>query len=234
MSIISPNSPPRTTRRAALVGLTGLALPAIASAQARPSSPAFTLVVFGDSITAGYGLKRSEAFPARLEARLKAQGYQVRVVNAGLSGDTSAGGLARFDFAVPRAANGVLIAIGANDMLRGLPPAAAQSNIDAMIARALGRRTKVALTGMRAPSNWGTTYRRQFDGLYQTLAQKHRVPLDPFLLEGIALNPRLNQADGIHPTAMGADMIAARLLPFVVRSFGLVRSTQSAANLKSR
>jgi len=172
-------------------------------------------------LTAGLGVKRSEAFPARLEARLKTAGYELRIANAGLSGDTTAGALARFDFAVPRGTDAVLLAIGANDMLQGRSPEDAKKNIDAMIARAKARGLKVALLGMRAPSNWGADYRARFDAIYPSLARKHNIPLDPFVLEGVALNPTLNQADGIHPNPVGADRIAARLVPFVAKSFGL-------------
>jgi acyl-CoA thioesterase I len=205
-------------RRALLLGLTGCALaPKAALAQSRP----YSIVALGDSLTAGFGLTRSQAFPARLNARLKAAGYQVSIANAGLSGDTTAGALARFDFAVPKGTSGLLLAIGANDMLQGMSPAAAQRNIDAIIMRAKARGMAVALLGMRAPTNWGGAYRTAFDGIYPTLARKHTLLLDPFVLEGIALNPALNQADGIHPTAVGADRIAARLVPFTARAFGL-------------
>jgi acyl-CoA thioesterase I len=203
-----------TDRRAFGLGLVGFGLAGTtAQAQTRP----YTIVALGDSLTAGYGVRRSEA----LHARLKAAGYPARVVNAGVSGDTSAGALARFDFAVPQGSDGLLLAIGSNDMLQGLSPTAAQANIDAIIVRAKARRMRVVLLGMRAPTNWGVAYRTAFDGIYPALARKHGLALDPFLLEGVALIPALNQADGIHPTAVGADRIAARLTPFVARSFGL-------------
>ena len=205
-------------RRTFSFGLIGAGLiSGEAMAQTRP----YTIVALGDSLMAGFGLRRSEAFPARLDARLKAARFPIRIVNAGLSGDTSAEALARFDFAVPQGSNGLLLAIGANDMLQGLSPAAAQRNIEAIIVRAKARRIRIALLGMRAPTNWGTAYRTAFDAIYPTLARKHNVPLDPFVLEGVALNPALNQADGIHPTPLGADRIAARLVPFTVRAFGL-------------
>jgi acyl-CoA thioesterase I len=206
------------SRRAFGLGALGLGFTGShAGAQTRP----YTIVALGDSLTAGFGLRRTEAYPARLDARLKAAGYPVRIVNAGLSGDTSAGALARFDFAVPTGTNGLLLAIGSNDMLQGQSPTAALRNIDAIIVRAKARGIRVALLGARAPSNWGAPYRTAFDAIYPGLARKHNLALDPFLLEGVALVPALNQADGIHPTAVGADRIAARLVPFVVRSFGL-------------
>jgi acyl-CoA thioesterase-1 len=183
-----------------------------------------SIVVLGDSLTAGFGLRADQAFPARLEARLKAQGYGVRIQNAGVSGDTTAGGLARLDFSVPRTAQGVLVALGGNDMLQGLPVAAAQRNLDQILTRLKARGQRVALSGMRAPANWGAAYQKSFDAIYPALARKHGAPLDPFLLEGIALDARLNQQDGIHPNAVGADRIAARLAPFIVRAFALRRA----------
>jgi acyl-CoA thioesterase I len=212
------------SRRAlVLASLAAAAASGMAATQARAQATRrpFTIVAFGDSLTAGFGLPRNQAFPARLQARLTAAGYHVRIVNAGLSGDTTAGGLARFDFAVPRGADAVLIGLGANDMLQGMSPQAAQRNLDAMILAAKAKRTRVALLGMRAPTNWGADYARSFDGLYPALAKKHSVALDPFLLQGVALDPSLNQSDGIHPNARGADAIAARLVPFVARAFGL-------------
>jgi acyl-CoA thioesterase-1 len=205
-------------RRAFGLGLIGLGATSLpARAQSRP----YTIVALGDSLTAGFGLRRSEALPARIDARLRASGFNTRVINAGVSGDTTAGALARFDFAVPAGTNGLLLAVGANDMLQGLPTAAAQRNIEAIIVRAKARGLRVALLGMRAPTNWGAAYRASFDAIYPTLARKHGLALDPFVLEGVALMPALNQSDGIHPTAQGADRIAARLTPFVARAFGL-------------
>ena len=134
---------------------------------------------------------------------------------------TTASALARFDFAVPRGTNGVFIAIGGNDLLQGLPVAQARANIDAMIRAGKARGARVAIAGMRAPANWGATYRRTFDAMYPDLARIHGIALDPFLLDGVALNPRLNQSDGIHPNAAGAARIAARLVPFITRAYRL-------------
>lgn len=188
----------------------------------------FNLVILGDSLTAGYGLQRSEAFPSRLQVLLAEAGYAVRIINAGVSGDTTAGARARFDYAVPQGTNGVLIAIGGNDLLQGLPVAQARANIDAMIRAGQANGARVAISGMRAPSNWGASYRRAFDAMYPALAQTHRVPLDPFLLEGVALDRRFNQPDGIHPNAAGALRIATRLVPFIARAYGLTASRSGA------
>lgn len=181
----------------------------------------FRLVMLGDSVTAGFGLARTEAPPARMEMRMRRAGVDVRVANAGLSGDTTAGGLARFDFAVPEGTDAVIIALGGNDMLQGVEPAATRANLAAMIRRARERGVRPALSGMQAPGNWGAAYRTAFDAVFPALAREFRIPLDPFLLDGVALDPALNQADGIHPTARGADIIAVRLAIFAIRSFGL-------------
>lgn len=213
-----PNLPSRRAFGQSLLGVVGAGLSTdIAVAQTKP----FTIVALGDSLTAGFGLRRSQAFPSRLDARLRAAGYGVRIANAGLSGDTTAGALARFNFAVPRGTNGLLLAIGANDMLQGMSPVVARNNIEAIIVAAKARGIRVVLLGMRAPTNWGANYRLAFDAIYPNLARKHGLALDPFVLEGVALSPNLNQADGIHPTSAGADAIAARLTPFVARAFGL-------------
>ena len=213
-----PNLPSRRAFGQSLLGVVGAGLSTdIAVAQTKP----FTIVALGDSLTAGFGLRRSQAFPSRLDARLRAAGYGVRIANAGLSGDTTAGALARFNFAVPRGTNGLLLAIGANDMLQGMSPVVARNNIEAIIVAAKARGIRVVLLGMRAPTNWGANYRLAFDAIYPNLARKHGLALDPFVLEGVALSPTLNQADGIHPTSAGADAIAARLTPFVARAFGL-------------
>jgi acyl-CoA thioesterase I len=191
--------------------------PAVSRGQTRP----FSLVMLGDSVTAGFGLRRTEAPPARMETRLQRAGVNIRVANAGVSGDTSAGGLARFSFAVPDGTDAVLIALGGNDMLQGVDPDETRANLDGMIRAAKARGIRPALSGMQAPSNWGADYRARFDAIWPALARTHRIPLDPFLLAGVALDPALNQPDGIHPTAPGADRIAVRLSLFAIASFGL-------------
>lgn len=201
------------TRRTVLAGGLAAATPALARTR--------TIVALGDSLTAGFGLRAGEAFPARLEALLKAQGKDVAIRNAGLSGDTTAGGLARLAFATQAPVDGVMVGLGANDMLQGRPVADARANLDAILTRLRGRRLPVVLLGMRAPTNWGADYQRAFDGLYPALARKHGATLYPFLLDGVALDPKLNQRDGIHPNAQGAALIARRLAPVVIRAFSL-------------
>ncbi len=197
----------------------------IAGLVVSPGAAAQTmLVMLGDSVTAGYGLATRDAIPTRLEARLRAAGYDVRVINAGVSGDTTAGGLARLDWSVPRTADGVIVALGANDMLQGQPIATTRGNLSEILRRLRARGQMTALAGMRANPGLGRAYQTAFDGLFASLAKAHGAPLYPFLLDGVALDPRLNQADGIHPNAAGAEIVAARLAPFAVRAFALKKT----------
>ncbi|MFO1080944.1 MAG: arylesterase [Reyranellaceae bacterium] len=203
------------------VFLASLALGLGAHAQNAPTvSPGapLKLAILGDSLAAGYGVKPDQAIPARLEAALRAQGRDVRVLNQGVSGDTTAGGLERLDWMLADKPDIVLVELGANDALRGLDPAAAERNLDTIIGRLKSAGTTVWLAGMLAPRNFGADYTRQFDGLYKRLADKHGVPLYPFFLDGVAQDPALNQADGIHPNPKGVDVVVARLLPFVLEN----------------
>ncbi len=179
--------------------------------------PAFaaqaTIVAFGDSLVAGQGLPQEEAFPARLEAALRARGHDVSIVNAGVSGDTTAGGLGRLDWSVPDGTGGVILELGANDMLRGIDPAQTRKNLDAMLSRLKERGIPVLLAGMRASPNLGSDYAGEFDALFADLAQKHGAAHYPFFLDGVAAQPSLNQNDGMHPNSAGVDVIVARFLP---------------------
>jgi acyl-CoA thioesterase-1 len=179
---------------------------------------ALRLVVLGDSLTAGYGLGADEALPARLEARLRMEGYDVEVVNAGVSGDTASSGLARLDWVVPEGTRAVIVALGANDALRGIDPAVTEKALDAILECLVARGIAAMLAGMKAPPNMGADYVERFDAIYPTLARRHGVPLYPFLLDGVAARPDLNQGDGMHPTARGVEVIAERMLP-AVRAF---------------
>jgi acyl-CoA thioesterase I len=212
------------TRRHLLATAVGGAMVALLQgtrAQAQPAAAPYKLVMLGDSLTAGFGLVRAQTIPTRLEAALAARGARVRVVNAGASGETSADVLARLGFSVPADTGGVLIAVGGNDMLQGLPPRDLAANLRAMVGQLKARRIPVALAGMRASANLGAGYRREFDAVYPTVARALNLQLYPFLLDGVALNPALNQQDGIHPNAAGAEIIARRLAPFVVSAFGV-------------
>ncbi len=175
------------------------------------------LLVLGDSLTAGYGLAPEQAFPARLEARLRKDGHAVKVLNAGVSGDTSAGGRARLGWALADRPDLVLIELGANDGLRGLDPAAMKSNLDAIIRTLRGKGIGVMLTGMLAPPNMGPDYEREFNAVFSSLAQEHGVVFYPFFLEGVAARRELNQPDGIHPNERGVAVIVDRIAPYVVR-----------------
>jgi len=186
-----------------------------AAVAAGPPGPPLRIVVFGDSLVAGFGLKPSEAFPAQLERALKARGHSVEVINAGVSGDTTAGGLERVGWAVPEHTDAVILELGANDALRGLDPARAKANLDRIIAIIKASGAQVLLAGMLAPHNLGEAYARAFDAIYPDLAAKHGVMLYPFFLDGVALNAKLSLADGLHPNSEGVAKITERILPLV-------------------
>jgi acyl-CoA thioesterase-1 len=203
---------------AAGLAMTTLGLAGAVTAPAGGHVP--VILDFGDSLTAGYGLPESQAFPARLEAWLRRQGISARVVNAGVSGDTTAGGLARLDWALADKPDLVILALGANDALRGIDPAIVRANLDKMMRKIEAAGARLLLLGMRAPPNWGEAYRRDFDLIFPDLAHAHRVPLYPFILEGVAMQPQLNQADGLHPNARGIAVMVDHIGPVVARALG--------------
>jgi len=169
------------------------------------------VVMLGDSITAGYGLAAGEELPAQLEKALESEGIAATVENAGVSGDTSAGGLSRLDWAIQGEPDLVIVALGANDGLRGVDPADTRNNLSAIIDRLRQKGARVVLAGMYAPPNMGAEYGERFNRIYPEIAAEQDVRLYPFLLDGVAADPSLNQADGIHPNAEGARIIAGRL-----------------------
>ena len=178
-------------------------------AAAKSSAEQLPVLVFlGDSLTAGFGLPQEQSYPSLIAKRLGEAGYAYRVVNAGVSGDTSAGGLSRTDWILRSRPQILVLALGANDSLRGQDPALTEKNLSKIIQRCQQAGTQVLLGGMQTFSNFGKDYARRFAAIYPSLARKHRVPLLPFLLEGIPLNPEYNQPDGIHPNAKGAEIIA--------------------------
>ncbi len=191
--------------------LIGLLLPA----PARADTP--VVVVVGDSLSAGYQLPPGEGFPEQLQKALTARGVDVKIIGAGVSGDTTSGGLARLDWSVPDGTSGVILELGANDALRGLPVKLAKDNLDAMIDRLKQRTIAVLLAGMLAPPNLGEDYQRAFDGIYPVLAKKHGIDLYPFFLDGVATNRDLLLADGIHPNKAGIAVMTERFLPFAER-----------------
>ena len=188
----------------------------LAPAQART----LKLVALGDSLTAGYGLAPGDAFPEVLQRALKAKGWDVEVANAGVSGETAEDGLARFDWSVPPGSDALIVELGANDMLRGLPPEGARAALDEILSRAQAAHVATLLTGMRAAPNFGVDYQRKFDAIYPDLAKAHGVALYPFFLDGVAADPKLNQKDGLHPTRAGVDIIVAAMLPSVEKLLG--------------
>ena len=191
--------------------LTGVAA-SVSGATATPK-----IVAFGDSITAGFGLAPDAAFPARLEAKLRDQGVTANIINAGVSGDTTAGGVARLGWTLADKPDVVILELGANDALRGIDPATVRANLETMIAKIQASGAKLLLLGMRAPPNWGEDYQRAFDRIYPELAAAHHVPLDPFFLEGVAMNSGMNQADGLHPNEKGVAVIVDHIAPMVAK-----------------
>ncbi len=170
-----------------------------------------TLVFLGDSLTAGLGLSQEQAFPALIEARLAAEGRPWKVVNAGISGDTTAGGAARLDWIYQQRVEVLFLCLGANDGLRGIPVAETERNLRQILDRAKKEGTRVVLAGIQLPENYGSQYRIAFARIFPRLAKDYHLPLLPFLLEGVAMDPKLNQADGIHPNAEGARRVAERV-----------------------
>lgn len=182
---------------------------------ARGADTRLKIVALGDSLTAGLGLKTEATFPARLEQALNARAMPVEVVNAGVSGDTASGGLARLDWAVPEGSDAVILELGANDMLRGIDPNITRDALTGIIRRLTDRHVAILLAGMRAAPNMGPDYARLFDGIYPDLASRFDLVFYPFFLDGVAGERGLNQPDGIHPTEAGVEVIVARMLPTV-------------------
>jgi acyl-CoA thioesterase I len=176
------------------------------------------ILAFGDSLTAGLGLAPQDAFPAQLERRLRADGFDAKLINAGVSGDTTAGGLARLDFSLGDGADIVILELGANDMLRGMPPAQARANLGRMIDAARTRGAAVVLAGMRANANFGPEYKAQFDSIYPDLARERGLPLYPFFLAGVAGDRTMTLPDGLHPNAAGVARIVAGVAPLIEES----------------
>ena len=176
-----------------------------------------TLLAFGDSLIAGYGLQPSDAFPVKLEAALRAKGHDVKVINAGVAGDTALDGASRVEWALSEEVDAVIVEFGANDALRGLTVPQAEQALDQLLTKLAERNLPVLLAGMRAPPNLGPEYQAAFDGMYPRLAEKHGTLFYPFFLDGVAAEVKLNQADGMHPNPAGVDVIVARILPDVER-----------------
>jgi acyl-CoA thioesterase-1 len=194
------------------VAVAGLAIVA-AVAQPGGTGRPVKIVALGDSLTAGLGLPGNAAFPTRLQQALARKGVATEVVNAGVSGDTTADGLSRLDWSVPDDTDAVILELGANDALRGLDPTQTRANLDAILKRLAARKLPVLLAGMRAPPNLGADYTKAFDAIYPDLAAAYGTVFYPFFLDGVAAERSLNQGDGLHPTAAGVDVIVGKILP---------------------
>lgn len=195
--------------------MVALLAPAAAAARGESGGAAERLLVLGDSLTAGYGLPAADAFPAQLERALEARGRDVRVINAGVSGDTTAGGLARLDWALAEDPGYAIVALGSNDGLRGVDPAVTARNLSEIVERLKARNVKVLLAGMYAPPNLGREYGDAFNAVYPRLADRYDVALYPFFLDGVAAVPEYNQMDGLHPNRQGVAVMVEHILPYV-------------------
>jgi acyl-CoA thioesterase I len=221
----SSASPVQRLCRLALLTIACAAVFAAAATGSIGADRPVRIAVLGDSLTAGYGLPAAAAFPARLQAALRRKGLAVEIHDAGVSGDTASGGLARLDWSVPDGTDAVIVELGANDALRGIDPKVTRVALDAIIRRLKGRGMAVLLAGMRAPRNLGEDYARGFDSIYPQLAAAHGVPLYPFFLDGVAGDRALNQSDGIHPNAAGVDAIVRGIAAEVEALIQQVRHT---------
>jgi len=200
---------------------------ALAQTSAAGETKPIKMVVLGDSLSAGLGLSASSAFPARLQKSLEVKGIAVDMINAGVSGDTTSGGRDRLDWSVPEGTEAVILELGANDALRGIDPRVTRAALTDILTRLKARRIAVLLCGMVAPPNYGSDYSARFNAIYPELAKSFGVPLYPFFLEGVAAAARLNQADGLHPTAEGVDMIVKNILPTVEAFLGTISGQRS-------
>ena len=198
------------------------ALMTVANAASAEAAKPIKLVVLGDSLSAGLGLPAQEAFPTKLQKALEDKGIEVGMTNAGVSGDTSSGGRDRLDWSVADGTDGVIIELGANDALRGIDPDLTRTALTEIVQRLKARKIAVMLCGMLAPPNYGADYAARFNSIYPDLAKKFGVPLYPFFLDGVAADAKLNQADGIHPTAAGVDIVVKNILPTVEAFLGTI------------
>jgi acyl-CoA thioesterase-1 len=207
-----------------ILAMSGIAL---AQAPAVKATKPVKVVVLGDSLSAGLGLPAAAAFPERLQKALEVKGIAVDMINAGVSGDTSSGGRDRLDWSVPEDTEAVIVELGANDALRGIDPNVTRSALTDILTRLKARRIPVMLCGMVAPPNYGSDYSARFNAIYPELAKSFGVPLYPFFLQGVAADARLNQADGLHPTAEGVDVIVKNILPTVEAFLGAISGQRS-------
>lgn len=217
MRSILPSFTPLTFRIAALVACLGVLTPADAAEPIR-------ILAFGDSLTAGYGLAEQDALPTRLADALNKMGRPVIMINGGVSGDTSSAGLTRLDWALADKPQIMILALGANDMLRGVDPKVTRANLDAIIRKTKAAGVEIVLAGMLSPPNLGAEYKAAFDAIYPDLAKAHNLLFMPFLLQDVAQDSDLNQADGIHPNGNGVAIIVRNLLPYVTEAMDKVET----------
>lgn len=196
---------------------------ALAQAPGKPVK----MVAFGDSLTAGLGLAANHAFPVRLQKALESKGIKVDMINAGVSGDTASGGRDRLDWSIPEGTEAVILELGANDAMRGTDPEVTRAALADILTRLKARKIAVLLCGMLAPPNYGADYAARFNSIYPELAREFDVPLYPFFLDGVAAEAKLNQGDGIHPTAEGVDRIVSGILPAVEALLGAIAGRRS-------
>ena len=200
---------------------------ALAQTKSAAAAKPIKMVVLGDSLSAGLGLSASDAFPEQLQKALEVNGIKVDMTNAGVSGDTSSGGRDRLDWSVPDGTDAVILELGANDALRGTDPAVTRSALSDILTRLKARGIAVLLCGMLAPPNYGSDFSARFNAIYPDLAKSFGVPLYPFFLQGVAADASLNQADGMHPTAEGVDVIVKNILPTVQAFLGTISGQRS-------
>jgi acyl-CoA thioesterase-1 len=196
-------------------------------AGATPATKEIVIVAYGDSLTAGYELPPDDAFPVQLERALKSKGHKVQVIDSGVSGDTAADGLARFDWAMPETADAVILELGANDALRGIPVKETKKALSEILSRLKARGISVLIAGMEAPRNWGEDYANEFRAMYASLAEQYGAQLYPFFLDGAALDLSLNLGDGLHPNAKGVAIIVDRIMPEVERLIEAVKARRT-------
>jgi acyl-CoA thioesterase-1 len=218
----------RMARACLVFAVVALALGSPLMAQEAAGERLVKIVALGDSLTAGYGLPAGDAFPVKLSAALKAKGANVQITNAGVSGDTSSGGLERLDWAIEPDTDAVILELGANDGLRGIDPKVTRKAIDAIVKRLADRNITVLLCGMLAPPNLGSEYGTKFNVIFPDIAKSYNTLLYPFFLTGVVADPKLNQRDGMHPTAKGVDIIVTNILPSVEQLIARVKSQRGS------
>jgi len=214
---------------ATLVNVLTIAILLLSATFSTASEKPIRILAFGDSLTSGYGVRPKDAFPNQLQKALKARGHNITVINGGVAGDTTAAGLSRFDWTVGNDVDAVILELGANDALRGIEPKVTRDNLQKILAKLQERKLPVLFVGMRSPANWGDTYADDFDAIFPALAKEHGLVFYPFFLEGVVLDAKLNQQDGMHPNAKGVAEIVRQIMPSVEELIGKVQAQRAAA-----